>query len=470
MVQLLLHSIDPKLAPLLASALKFDCSVNLETEPSKLGRSTETHDVLILDFDSNYLSMKEQLALMDRVSDCAIPIIVMKDDLRASSTTEFLCRGAFDCIRKPPSILELQVVIRRAYEHHVMKTELAAMRKAAATVHRCDQLVGSSPRAQALYDMIRRVADLNAFVSITGESGTGKELVARAIHNLGNRADQPFVAVSCGAIPESLIESELFGHEKGAFTGSTGIRVGYLEQAGEGTLFLDEIGELSLNTQVKLLRVLQQREFSRLGSNKVIPMRARVLFATHRNLAEMVEEGTFRRDLFFRINVIPVHVPPLRERTDDLMLLANHFLKRYAAEFGKPVKEIRPKAIELLLDYHWPGNIRELENVIQRAVILADGDSITQGDLPEEVRQTDPESATTDSEPGSFDDLLREFKISLAQQAVLECNGNKTLAARKLRVSRAYLHRLIRLPEKTVRVAAAGASGGFAFAGEDQVA
>jgi DNA-binding NtrC family response regulator len=263
---------------------------------------------------------------------------------------------------------------------------------------------------------------------------------------MGNRSKHPFIAVSCGAIPESLIESELFGHEKGAFTGTTGARAGYLEQAGEGTLFLDEIGELSLNTQVKLLRVLQQREFSRLGSNKLIPLNARVVFATHRNLQEMCEAGTFRRDLFFRVNVMSINVPALRDRTEDIPMLARHFLTRYASEYCKPVVDIRPNAMELLVDYDWPGNIRELENVIQGAVILADGDSISRADLPEHLQQLGTEEATpTEFEVEGFDQLLRQFKISLANKVISECNGNKSLAARKLRVSRAYLHRLIRM-------------------------
>jgi DNA-binding NtrC family response regulator len=448
MVHILLHSTDPKLAPLLASALRPDCSVHLEQDSQKLLHPSHKSDVLLLDFDSNYSTLAQHLAIYDQVRDCPTPIIVMTDDLRRSTTTEFLLRGAFDCIRKPPSILELRVVIRRAHEHYLMKTELAAMRHNASAAHRCDQLVGCSGRAQVVYDRIRRVANLSASVLITGESGTGKELVARAIHNTGNRAGEPFIAVSCGAIPETLIESELFGHERGAYTGSSGTRVGYFEQAGNGTLFLDEIGELSPNVQVKLLRILQQREFSRLGSNKLIPLTARVLFATHRNLEEMTETGGFRKDLFYRVNVTNIKVPPLRDRTEDIPLLASHFLTKFATEYGKDVRDIRPNAMELLVEYSWPGNIRELENVIQGAVILADGDSLTPADLPEQIRQIEQESVITEFAPGSFDDLLRQFKINLANQAVVDCNGNKTLAARKLRVSRAYLHRLIRMPDK----------------------
>jgi DNA-binding NtrC family response regulator len=451
MVRIVLHSPDQKLHSLLAPALRPEFTVIFEPDRKKLKDvAAGGHaDVLVLDMDSNYMGLNEQLALYDEISDSPIPLVVMTDDLRRTTATEFLQRGAFDCIRKPPSLVEFKVIVGRAHEHALMKAELEQIRQAMSATQRCDKLVGSSGRAQVVYDLIRRVANLSAFVLVTGESGTGKELVATAIHNLGSRAKHPFVAVSCGAIPESLIEAELFGHEKGAYTGSMGARAGYFEQAGEGTLFLDEIGELSLNTQVKLLRVLQQREFTRLGSNKVVPMQARVVFATHRNLQKMVEEGTFRRDLFFRVNVMSIHVPALRDRTEDIPLLARHFLQKYTAEYDKPVTDIRPNAMELLVQHDWPGNIRELENVIQGAVILADGDAITRTDLPPQIQQLaedEEAAAAADVEGGGcFEDLLRQFKINLANRTIVECNGNKSLAARKLRVSRAYLHRLIRM-------------------------
>jgi len=454
MIHLALYSPDPKLAALLASALKPDYQVTREADKSRLIQTVrnEAADVLVLDFDSNYSSLEDQLAFCEEIAEASVPLVVMTDDMRRSTATEFLQRGAFDCIRKPPSLIELKVIVQRAHEHAQMKKELRQIRQTIDSGQRCDQLVGSSGRAQVVYDLIRRVASLNAFVLIQGESGTGKELVARAIHNVGGRSAQPFVAVSCGAIPETLIESELFGHEKGAFTGSNGPRAGYFEQAGEGTIFLDEIGELSQNTQVKLLRVLQQREFTRLGSSRVIPLKARVLFATHRNLQKMVDEGAFRRDLFFRVNVMAINVPPLRERTEDIPALARHCLAKYAQEYGKAVTEIRPAAMEALVEYDWPGNIRELENVIQGAVILADGDSIGRNDLPPQLQNM--MEATELCEPGSFEELLRQFKVNLANKAIVECQGNKTLAARKLRVSRAYLHRLIRVdqPENTIRM------------------
>jgi DNA-binding NtrC family response regulator len=444
MLRVGIYSPDITVKTLLASALKADYVVRTDLTRAALnellGHRSEI-DVLVVDFDSNRSSLDEQLTFYAEIGDAPVPIVVMTDDMRRSTAMEFLRRGAFDCIRKPPSLIEFKVIVGRAYEQAQMK---AALREREAAIHwkGCDQLLGISAPAAALYDLIGRVANLAASVLITGESGTGKELVARAIHNTGSRAGQPFVAVSCGAIPETLIEAELFGHERGAYTGSTASRAGHFEQAGNGTLFLDEIGELSPAIQVKLLRVLQQREFSRLGSNRLIPLNARILFATHRDLEAMCNTGAFRRDLFYRVNVMNIHVPPLRERTGDIPLLAMHFLRQYSAEYGKPVHDIRPNAMELLVDCDWTGNVRELENVIQAAVIRTNGRSICQADLPEALHPAPEEVAHFDC--ATFDDLLRQFKIDLITRTVESCNGNKTLAARKLGLSRAYLHRLIR--------------------------
>jgi len=296
---------------------------------------------------------------------------------------------------------------------------------------------------RAVYDLVRRVANINTYVLIDGESGTGKELIARAIHNLSERAPSPFVAVPCGAIPETLVESELFGHEKGAFTGAAGPRAGYLEQAGDGTLLLDEIGELSLLTQVKLLRVLQEKEFQRLGGRKTIPLKARVLFATHRNLGEMVEAGSFRQDLYFRINVMTITAPSLRDRPDDIPELAYYFLQSYAESHRKVVREIEPAAMDLLLQHPWIGNVRELENIIQQSVILAEGPRIVARDLPRMVAK--PAVKEDAAGPASsFEDRLRHYKVKLALETVEECHGNKSEAARRLSISRVYLHSLLR--------------------------
>jgi DNA-binding NtrC family response regulator len=301
---------------------------------------------------------------------------------------------------------------------------------------------------QMVYDLVHRVTNLNASVLVTGESGTGKELIARAIHNLGSRAGRPFVAVCCGAIPETLIEAELFGHEKGAFTGTVSAREGYLEQAGDGTLLLDEIGELSPAIQVKLLRVLQQREFSRLGSSRLIPLRARLIFATHADLADLVAQGKFRLDLYYRINVIEVNAPPLQERVEDIPPIAMHFLRKYSEIYQKLVEDIQPGAMALLQGYSWPGNVRELENVIQRAIIIASGESICEKDLPLNIQSESVLNIGDYHPANSFERQLRDYKVKLAATAVRDSNGNKTLAARTLHISRAYLHRLIRLSEQ----------------------
>jgi len=317
----------------------------------------------------------------------------------------------------------------------------------------CDRLIGSSPHMKRVYQLVRSVANLNASVLVTGDSGTGKELIARAIHNLGSRSSRPLVAVSCGAIPETLIEAELFGHEKGAFTGTVGSREGYFEQAADGTLFLDEIGDLSLFTQVKLLRVLQQMEFSRLGSNRLIPLRARLIFATHRDLAQLVAEGKFRQDLFYRINVMRIESPQLQEHPEDIPSIAKHILHKYAQAFQKPMEGIEPEALEMLQSYPWPGNVRELENVLQRAIILAPGQIVRPEDLTLNTPEEDAPGFTdvvdiADYQPaGSFERQIHDYKVKLAVSAVRENNGNKTLAARSLCISRAYLHRLIRLAE-----------------------
>ncbi len=309
-------------------------------------------------------------------------------------------------------------------------------------------MIGSSPQMQQVYDLVRRVADIDASVLVTGESGSGKELIASAIHNLGNRSRQPFIAVSCGAIPETLIEAELFGHEKGAFTGTVGARVGFLEQAGSGTLFLDEIGDLSLSTQVKLLRVLQQREFSRLGSTRLVPLRARLLFATHRDLGEMVAQGRFRQDFYYRINVMRIEAPSLQQRREDIPLIAMHFLRHYSDLYQKPMGCIEPDAMTALESYAWPGNVRELENIVQRAIILAQRTSISVDDLPQHIQDESVISIDDFQAAGSFERQLRDYKIKLAVAAVHEHNGNKTLAARSLQISRAYLHRLLRSAEQ----------------------
>jgi len=456
MTKIGLYSEDRTLHSLLSSALGKNFEVYLEPDADEMDAlvAADGCDVMILDLHSNENTVQTRVDSARRLIAADVPAILMADDSLRSTAFELVRNGAFGYCRRPPSIRDLKTMLSRAVETSSLKQQLYSVQHPVDEPGRCDRIIGSSPGMLNVYQLVRSVTNLNAAVLVTGQSGTGKELIARAIHNLGSHANKPFVAVSCGAIPETLIEAELFGHEKGAFTGTVGAREGYFEQAGGGTLFLDEIGDLSLFTQVKLLRVLQQMEFSRLGSNKLIPLRARLIFATHQDLSKLVAEGKFRQDLFYRINVMRIEAPPLQGRAEDIPLIAHHFLRHYAAVFQKPMERIEPEALEMLQSYSWPGNVRELENVIQRAIILAPGNFVRAQDLNLKSPERDEDSGLDDIvdigdylPAGSFERQLRDYKIKLAVAAVRENNGNKTLAARSLHISRAYLHRLIRLAE-----------------------
>ena len=455
MIKVGLYSEDRTLHPLLSSALGKEFQIELKSDQQGMNDLVVAGecDVMVLDLNSNHESLQERVGFSRRLIASNVPSIVMADDGLRSTAFELVRTGAFGYCRRPPSIRDLKTMLSRAYENSLLKRQLETVQQRMEDPPACDRLIGASSHMQRVYQMVHRVTNLNAAVLVTGESGTGKELIARAIHNMGSRAKRPFVAVLCGAIPETLIEAELFGHEKGAFTGTVGAREGYFEQAGDGTLFLDEIGDLSLFTQVKLLRVLQQMEFSRLGSNKLIPLRARLIFATHRDLAQLVAEGKFRQDLYYRINVMRIESPALQEHPEDIPQIAEHFLRHYSQMFQKPMDAIEPEAVLMLQNYPWPGNVRELENVMQRAIILSPGMTLRAEDLtlsmPEEedVESEDVVNIGDYHPAGSFERQLRDYKVKLAVTAVRENNGNKTLAARSLSISRAYLHRLIRLAD-----------------------
>jgi DNA-binding NtrC family response regulator len=457
MIKVGMYSEDRTLHTLLASALGKEFEVILEQDEDGMNvlRAADDCDVMILDLHSNHDSLQERVGCTVRLIATQVPAVIMADDSLRSTAFELVRTGAFGYCRRPPSIRDLKTMLSRAYENSTLRQQLQTVQQQLDVPASCDKLIGTSTQMQQVYQLVHRVTNLNAAVLVTGESGTGKELIARAIHNMGSRAARPFVAVSCGAIPETLIEAELFGHEKGAFTGTNGAREGYFEQAADGTLFLDEIGDLSLFTQVKLLRVLQQMEFSRLGSNRLIPLRARLIFATHQDLEKLVAEGKFRQDLFYRINVMQIESPPLQEHAEDIPRIARHFLRQYGQMFQKPMDDIEPHALSLLQNYRWPGNVRELENVMQRAIILAAGKTVRAEDLSISIEEAEGDIGDIgdvvdigDYHPaGSFERQLRDYKIKLAVSAVRENNGNKTLAARSLCISRAYLHRLIRLAE-----------------------
>ncbi|MGB7547394.1 MAG: sigma-54 dependent transcriptional regulator [Terracidiphilus sp.] len=449
MIRIGLLSEDGGLHPLLSSALGKEFQVQLASHEDGVSRliDAEECDVLILDLNSNNGSVKERIASSRRVIASQVPLVVMAEDDLRSAALELVRLGAYGYCRRPPSIRELKAMLCRASENSSLKRQLQTVHPRIEVASSCDRLIGSSQQIQKVYQLVHRVADLNASVLVTGESGTGKELIARAIHNLGSRSDRPFVAVSCGAIPETLIEAELFGHEKGAFTGTVGAREGYFEQVRDGTLFLDEVGDLSLYTQVKLLRVLQQMEFSRLGSSRLIQLRARLIFATNQDLAKLVAEGKFRQDLYYRINVMRINSPALADHAEDIPQIAAHYLQHYSQLFQKPVMAIGPEAMAMLQSYPWPGNVREMENVIQRAIILASGLNIQPEELPLNMHGDKVIDISEYNPEGTFERQLRDYKVKLATDAVRDNNGNKTLAARSLGISRAYLHRLIRLAE-----------------------
>jgi DNA-binding NtrC family response regulator len=449
MIRIGLLSEDQALQTLLASALGKEFHVELATSEGDVLRLVDAGetDALILDLNSNNGSMKERVESSRRILAHPMPAIIMADDGLRSTAVELVRLGAYGYCRRPPSIRELKAMLCRASENSLLRRQLQTVQQKVETATTCDRLIGASSAIRQVYQLVHRVANLNASVLVAGESGTGKELIARAIHNLGSRSEKPFVAVSCGAIPETLIEAELFGHEKGAFTGTVGAREGYFEQARDGTLFLDEIGDLSLYTQVKLLRVLQQMEFSRLGSSKLIPLKARLIFATHQDLAKLVAEGKFRQDLYYRINVMKIVSPPLADHAEDIPQIANHYLQHYAQLFQKPMQSITPEAMAMLQSCPWPGNVRELENTIQRAIILAPGVTIRPEDLPLNMHGDKVIDISEYNPECTFERQLRDYKVKLAIDAVRENNGNKTLAARNLGISRAYLHRLIRLAE-----------------------
>ena len=354
--------------------------------------------------------------------------------------------GAYDFITKPVKLDALAIAVSRALDHLSLKREVKRLRSA---VDRdpIDGIAGTSPAIRETIEMIRRVADSDATVLVTGESGTGKELVARALHNLSPRREQPFVAVTCAAMPAPLLESELFGHLRGAFTDAKRARPGLFVQAGAGTIFLDEIGEMPPEMQVKLLRVLQERKVRPVGGDEEVEFQARVIAATNRDLETEVEEKRFREDLFYRINVVAIPVPPLRARAGDILLLAQFFLERLAQRTGKPVRGISDPAARLLMDYDWPGNVRELENCIERAVALCRLDEITVDDLPAKVQEHQSSKIVIATEsPGELI-TLDEMERRYVRQVLAAVGGNKTHAARILGIDRRSLYRRLEEPK-----------------------
>ncbi|WP_312561410.1 sigma 54-interacting transcriptional regulator [Anaerospora sp.] len=368
-------------------------------------------------------------------------VILMTAFAAVETAVEAVKLGAYDYIIKPFNIDEVKLLIKRAMQVQTLTEEVKVLREELYSNYRLDKLLTNSPKMQELYRIIGKVASTNATVLITGESGTGKELIANTIHYNSQRSHGPLIKINCGALPESLLESELFGHEKGAFTGAAARKLGRFELANKGTIFLDEIGEVSQALQVKLLRVLQEREFERVGGTEPIKTDIRIIAATNRCLEEMVAKGTFREDLYYRLNVVYIHVPPLRERREDIPLLADYFLHKYAQENNKTMSMFDQETCSLLADYHWPGNVRELANVIERAVIMSTGCVIFPEDLPQSLsrQQILAMEASSDYTGQSLKEIIKQVERNIIKQALANNNGNKVKTAKDLAMSRRAL-------------------------------
>jgi len=381
--------------------------------------------------------VEEGFAVLDEILNSygQTKVIIITGRGEKENALRAIEKGAYDFFYKPIQIDELKVVLNRAFHLSNLEREQRAMRQRLSS-NTFEDMLGTCRKMQEVFSVIRKVATTDAPVLIIGESGTGKELVARAIHRLSVHKAKPFIVINCGAIPENLMESELFGHEKGAFTGAHIQRKGRFEMADGGTLFLDEIGELPLNMQVKLLRFLQERVIERIGGRQQIEVDARIIAATNRDLKEAMKDGTFREDLYFRLGVILIALPPLREREGDKILLARAFLKRYADESRKNVKGFTDQAMDAIEQYNWPGNVRELENQIKRAVIMAEGAQVTPADLEMEAPRSRYEGM-------ALKDARAALEKELFTKAVARSGGNLTKAAMELGISRPTLYDLM---------------------------
>ena len=409
----------------------------------------ETFDVILTDLR---MAGKSGLKVIDRAITLSNrPICIMMTAYgNVETAVEAMRRGAFDFLTKPVSLEKLEILIKRALQSRQVEAENVVLHERLDKKYSFDGIVGNSPGLTDVLDKVKLVAPSKATVLLEGETGTGKELIAQSIHQNSNRARQAFVPVHCAALAANLLESELFGHEKGAYTGATERRIGRFEAADGGTLFLDEIGEIDASTQVKLLRFLETRSFERLGSSKSIKVDLRLVCATNRNLAEMAKSGEFREDLLYRLNVITIHLPPLRDRQEDLPLLLNHYINYFAEENELPPVELADGAVRLLCAYRWPGNIRELRNFCENTVVLKRGNTVTEYDLDSKYHNQDEAPSFTQPQalPAGPTLSKEENEKRLLRNALIKANGNRTHAAELMGISRRTLHRkLIQWPE-----------------------
>jgi len=390
-------------------------------------------DLILTDLKLPGMNGLEFLQTVKR-QNAALPVVVMTAFGSVETAVDAMKAGASDYVLKPFSLTEMRIVIHKELDVRNLREENRSLREALGKRYSHPNIVARSPKMQEVLATVERVAPTNSTVLLGGESGVGKDLIARAIHEKSRRSSGPFLKINSTAIPENLLESELFGFEKGAFTGAVASKPGKFELADKGTLFLDEIGDVPPVTQVKLLRVLQEREFERLGGTRTVKVDVRLIAATNKDLRQALEQGTFREDLYYRLNVVPVDIAPLRERREDIPDLVNLFISRFTGESRKPVEGITPEAMQILVNYHWPGNVRELQNIVERSCALAKGNVLNPSDIHLDVRP-----AKSTNSPGGFlpDGVtLEQWEDEMVQEALRRANGNKSQAARLLGLSR----------------------------------
>jgi len=405
--------------------------------------SQEFFDLILMDNRMSQMDGLDALREIKKISP-GIPVIIITAHASVETAVEALQAGAHDYLTKPLDMEELRIKIRQTLEFWRLKEENILQRRRLDNLFDASRIVGRSPVMKQILEIVATVAPTEASVLILGESGTGKELIANALHQGSNRADKRYIKVNCAALPETLLESELFGHEKGAFTGAVNRRPGRFELADGGTIFLDEIGEMTLATQAKLLRVLQEREFEPLGSTRTVKVDIRIIAASNKVLKEEVEKGSFREDLFYRLNEVPITLPPLRERKEDIPLLIDHFLKIYNEKNRRDVHGFHPRALDAMMRYTWPGNIRELENVVERAVILARDEYIPLADMDEPVRNAVGDALTEEIRSGIRPGMtIKEMERELILKTLDENESNRSRTARILGITRRTLqHKL----------------------------
>ncbi len=403
-------------------------------------------DLILTDFRMPEMNGKEVLDEVKKINP-EIDVVVMTAFGKLEEAIGIMKSGAYDYLAKPIDLDELENLIKRVSEKKILQNENKLLREQLHEKFKFESIISQSGKMEDVLNLAGRVAKSKATVLIRGESGTGKELIAKAVHFASNRSEKPFVTVNIAALSESLLESELFGHEKGAYTGAVGSRVGRFEEADGGTLFIDEVGEIPLNVQVKLLRALQFGEIQRLGGNETKKVSVRIIAATHRNLEKMMENNEFREDLYYRLNVVAITVPPLRERKSDVPILVDHFIKKYSEINEKEVSSISHDALDQLMKYSFKGNIRELENIIERSVILCRGNSITKNDLPIQIEYSSSKSILDPLNfDKNYDEKMKTFEIEMIQEAIRRNRKNQSAAARELGITERHLRsRLERL-------------------------